>query len=273
MFLVLVFNNCSARKRALWLQRKLKFKWGTNPIYLWGVSPKATATTNLSISGCNFKEGITSIARETCCKGVKLGSLGVSLVPWILPWRQRAIELWCESFLLPPQQTRLDSQQPAGQEEVLFILFIPVSQHPAQCFTCRWNLTDGTMIKRSWDLPRILRSWNLNSILLNPSLMTLTFSLFPWHKYMFTYHSPEIYENFFTFSLKKKKKKKGMLILWCILVPLCNPPYCKRVIMSYGWSRTISVHACYPRIIKTIYCHPHKGVTWKINYIGVDKLS
>lgn len=186
-----------------------------------------TGTANLSISGCNFKKGVTSIARETCCKGVKLGSLGVSLVPWILPWRQRAIELWCESFLLSglpaaptPQIHRLDSQQPAGQEEVLFILFIPVSQHPAQCFTCRWNLTDGTIINRSWDLPRILRSWNLNSILLNPSLMTLTFSLFPWHKYMFTYHSPEIYENFFTFSLKKKKKRYFYDVFWCLSATL-----------------------------------------------------
>lgn len=117
------------------------------------------------------------------------------------------------AFLLPPPPKfhRLDSQQPAGQEEVLFILFIPVSQHPAQCFTCRWNLTDGTMINRSCDLPRIPRSWNLNSILLNPSLMTLTFCSFPWHKYMFTYHSPEIYENFFTFS--KKKKGGAMLFL------------------------------------------------------------
>ena len=61
-----------------------------------------TGTANLSISGCNFKKGVTSIARETCCKGVKLGSLGVSLVPWILPWRQRAIELgfWCTCFCL-----------------------------------------------------------------------------------------------------------------------------------------------------------------------------
>lgn len=183
-----------------------------------------TGTANLSISGCNFKKGVTSIARETCCKGVKLGSLGVSLVPWILPWRQRAIELWCESFLLSglpaaptPQIHRLGSQQPAGQEEVLFILFIPVSQHPAQCFTCRWNLTDGTIINRSWDLPR---SWNLNSILLNPSLMTLTFSLFPWHKYMFTYHSPEIYENFFTFSLKKKKKRYFYDVFWCLSATL-----------------------------------------------------
>lgn len=145
MFLVVVFNNCTAWKRALWLgyslatawlQRKLRFKWGKNPIYIWGGFPKATATANLSISGCHFKEGITSIARETCCKDVKLGSLGVSLVPWILPWRQRAVERWCESFLLSslpdapnPQIHRLDAQQPAGQEEVLFIFLCPNIQH------------------------------------------------------------------------------------------------------------------------------------------------
>ena len=126
---------------------------------------------------------------------------------WELP------ALWSSCCPQPPNsQTRLSATcRPRGG----FIHF-PVSQHPAQCFTCRWNLTDGTMINRRWDLPRIPRCWNLNFILLNPSLMTLMFSLFPWHKYMFTYHSPEIYENFFTFSKKNKRYVIFYDVFWCL---------------------------------------------------------
>lgn len=86
MFLVVVFNNCTALKRVLWLGYSLatvqtEIQMGEKPYLHLRRVPKTTATANLSISGCHFKEGITSIARETCCKDVKLGSLGVSLVP------------------------------------------------------------------------------------------------------------------------------------------------------------------------------------------------